>query len=91
MLFLFITFNRALTLYISGSAVAQSVVECLTRDRGVVGSSLTSVTVLWSLNKTHLSLLSTGSIQEDLSCLTERLLMGGKESNQTNYIFQICR
>ena len=32
-----------------------SVVECLTHDRGVVGSSLTSITALWSLTKTHLS------------------------------------
>ena len=31
-----------------------SVVECLTRDREAAGSSLTSVTVLWSLSKTHL-------------------------------------
>ena len=31
-----------------------SVVECLTRDRRVAGSSLT-VTALWSLSKTHLS------------------------------------
>ena len=30
-----------------------SVVECLTRDRRVVGSSLTGITVLWSLSKTH--------------------------------------
>ena len=32
-----------------------SVVECLTRDQEVAGSSLTGVTVLWSLSKTHLS------------------------------------
>ena len=32
-----------------------SVVECLTQDRGAAGSSLTSVTALWSLSKTHLS------------------------------------
>ena len=32
-----------------------SVVECLTRDRGAVGSSLTGVTVLWPLSKTHFS------------------------------------
>ena len=32
-----------------------SVVECLTGDRGAAGSNLTSVTVLWSLSKTHLS------------------------------------
>ena len=32
-----------------------SVVECLTRDRRAGGSSLTGVTALWSLSKTHLS------------------------------------
>ena len=32
-----------------------SVVECLTRDRWAAGSSLTGVTALWSLSKTHLS------------------------------------
>ena len=32
-----------------------SVVECLTRDRRVAGSSLTGATALWSLSKTHLS------------------------------------
>ena len=42
-------------------------VECLTRDRGAAGSSLTGVTVMCSLSKTRLSELSTGSTQEDLS------------------------
>ena len=37
-----------------------------------------------SLSKTYLSLLSTGSTQEDPSRITERLLSGRKESNQTN-------
>ena len=32
-----------------------SVVECLTRDPRAAGSSLTGVTALWSLSKTHLS------------------------------------
>ena len=32
-----------------------SVVECLTRDREATGSSLTGVTALWSLSKTHLT------------------------------------
>ena len=32
-----------------------SVVECLTRDREATGSSLTGVTGLWFLSKTHLS------------------------------------
>ena len=43
-----------------------SVVECLTRGRGAVGSSLTGITVV-SLSKTHLSLLRTGSTQEEPS------------------------
>ena len=44
-----------------------SVVECLTRDREAAGLSLTGVTALWSLRKTHLSYLSTDSTQEDPS------------------------
>ena len=44
-----------------------SVVEYLTRDRGAAGSSLTGVTSLWSLSKTYLSKLSTGSTHEDPS------------------------
>ena len=68
-----------------------SVVECLTRDKRAAGSSLTGVTVLWSLSKTHLSYLSTGSTQEDLSGISERLLSGRKESNRTNHfhIFEV--
>ena len=62
-----------------------SVVERLTRDRRAAGSTLTGVTALWSLSMTRLSWLSTGATQEDPS-LTERLLMGRKESNQTNKI-----
>ena len=61
-----------------------SVVECLTRDREAAGSSLTGVTALWSLSKTHLSELSTGSTRKTRPCLTEILLMGHKESNQTS-------
>ena len=44
-----------------------SVVECLTRDRGAVGSSLHRHHCVVSLSKTHVSLLSTGSTQEDPS------------------------
>ena len=44
-----------------------SVVECLTRDRGAAGLSLVSVTALWSLSKTRLSQLSTGSTKGDSS------------------------
>ena len=64
-----------------------SVVECLTRDRRAAGSSLTGVIALWSLSKTHLSWLSTGSTKEDPSRITERLLNGRKESNQTKTDF----
>ena len=61
-------------------------VECLTRDWGTAGLRITGVTALWSLSKTHLSLLSTGSTQEDPSlhywktesafviCLSESLI-----------------
>ena len=41
------------------------------------GSSLTGITALWFLSKTHLSCLSTGS-------RPERLLMGRKESTLAN-------
>ena len=34
---------------------SDAVVECFTRDRRAAGSSLTGVTALWSLSKTHLS------------------------------------
>ena len=67
-----------------------SVVECLTRDRRAAGSSLIGVIALWSFSKTNLSQPSTGSTQEDPSWLTERLLMGRKESNQTNGMVRFC-
>ena len=53
-----------------------SVVELLTRDRRAVGSSLTSITLLWSLSKTHLSLFSTGSTWEDLSLFKWKIVDG---------------
>ena len=58
----------------SGSAV--TVVECLTPYIGAAGSSLTSVTVFWSLSKTHLSLLSTGSTPEDPSLYNWKIVDG---------------
>ena len=60
-----------------------SVVECLTRDRGAAGLSLTSVTALSSLSKTHYPSLVLVQPRKTFPCLTERLLMGCKESNQT--------
>ena len=53
-----------------------SVVECLTRDREASGSSLTGLTALWSLSKTHLSLLSTGLTQEDPSLFNWKIVDG---------------
>ena len=53
------------------------------RPRGR-GSSLTSVTALWSLSKTHYPSLELVQPRKTHPCLTERLLMGHKESNQTN-------
>ena len=44
-----------------------SVVECLTEHQAAAGLSLTDVNALWSLSKTHIFKLSTGSTQEDLS------------------------
>ena len=53
-----------------------SVLECSTRGRGAAGSSLTGVTALWSLSKTHLSFLSTGSTQEDPSLFNWKIVDG---------------
>ena len=51
-----------------------SVVECLTRDQRAASLSLTGVTALWSL-----------LVQPRKTCpyITEKFLMGHKESNQT--------
>ena len=45
---------RQVLLYVNRER-SGSVVECLTQDGRAVGSSLTVVTALWSLSKTHLS------------------------------------
>ena len=73
--------------YLLQKSSGSSVVECLTRDRRAAGSCLTGVTALLSLSKTHLSYLSTGStLGKTRPCLTERLLMGLKESNQNKKV-----
>ena len=46
------------------------------RDREAAGSSLTGVTALWSLSKTHLSYLSTGSTQEGPSLFNWKIVDG---------------
>ena len=53
--------------YYEKNAVTQSVVWCLTRDRGVAGSSSPQKQSIVSLSKTLYPLLSTGSTQEDPS------------------------
>ena len=61
-----------------------SVVECLTGDRGATDSSFTSVTVFcpWARH------INPGLVliqpRKTRPYITERLLMGRKESNQTN-------
>ena len=55
----------------------------LTRDREAAGSSLTGVTALWSLSKAHPSLVLVQPSKTH-PYITERLLMGCKESNQIN-------
>ena len=61
--------------------------ECLTQDRRAVGSSLTGVTALRSLSKTHLSSLVLVQPRKIRPYITERLLMGRKESNQIKQSF----
>ena len=64
------------------SICERSGIVCLTRYRGAAGSSLTGVTALWSLSKTHLSHMIQP--RKTRPYISERLLMGRKESNQTN-------
>ena len=61
-----------------------SVVECLTRDQGAAGSSLTGVIVFESLSKNINPSLVLVQPRKTCPFITERLLMGRKESNQTN-------
>ena len=67
-------------------------VECLIRDRGAVGSSLIAVTALWSLSKHIYPSIVLIQPRKTRPCLTERLLMGRKESNKQNMaIFHFSR
>ena len=62
-------------------------VECLTRDRRAAGSSLTGITALWFCRARHIyPILVLVQPRKTHPCIyvTERLLMGRKESNQTN-------
>ena len=61
-----------------------SVVECLTLDRGAAGSSLNSIISVVSLSKNINPSLVLVQPRKTHPFITERLLMGRKESNQTN-------
>ena len=61
-----------------------SVVECLTRDRGAGGSSLTGVTALCPWARHINPSLVLVQPRRTRPFITERLLMGRKKSNQTN-------
>ena len=61
-----------------------SVLECLTRDRGAAGSSLTGVTVLCPCARHINPSLVLIQPRKTRPYITERLLMGRKASNQTN-------
>ena len=63
-----------------------SVVECLTRDRRAAGSSLTGVTAL-SLSKNINPSLVLVQPRKTRPFITEKLLMGCKESNQTKLVY----
>ena len=60
-----------------------SVVECLTRDRRAAGSSLTGVTVLCPWARHINPSLVLVQPRKTRPFITERLLMGRNESNQT--------
>ena len=60
------------------------VVECLTRDREAAGSNLTGVTALCPWARHIYSTLELVQPRKTCPCLIERLLMGRKESKQTN-------
>ena len=61
-----------------------SVVECLTRDREAVGLSITGLTALCPSARQINPSLELVQPRKTCPYITERLLMGCKESNQTN-------
>ena len=70
------------------ASIKSSVVECLTRDRGPqVQASQASLRCV--LEQEHNFYLSTGSTRKTCPYMTEILLMGCKESNQTNKSIKI--
>ena len=63
---------------------SDSLVECLTRDQGTTGSSLTGFPFVVSLSKNINPSLVLVQPRKYRPFITERLLMERKESNRTN-------
>ena len=70
--------------YNLGGGMGGSVVECLTRDRRAPGSSLHRRNCVVALKKDIYVSLVLVQPRKTRPYITERLLMGHKESNQTN-------
>ena len=84
-------FTICLLLYLtypfsSYNEYGSAVVECLTQDQGAADSSLTSVTALCPWARHINPSLVLVQYRKTRPFITERLLMGCKESNQTNKI-----
>ena len=69
-------------LIVDNSNFGSSVVECLTPDRGAAGSSLTGVTALCPRARHINPSLVLFQPRKTRHFITEKLLMGRKESNQ---------
>ena len=67
----------------------RSVGECLTRDQGDRGCGPHWRHCVVSLSKTHVSLLSTGSTQEDLTDDWDVLKNQIKQKNQTKVLIRL--
>ena len=67
-----------------------AVIECLTRDQGAAGLRLTRVTALCPLARHIYPSLVLVQPRKTPPYITERLLMGCKESNQTKNIMSMC-
>ena len=74
---------------IGGGGSSGSLVECFTRNRGATGLSLTCVTALCPWARHINPSLVLIQPRKTHPFITQRLLMGRKESNQTNKIWKI--
>ena len=76
--------RKVLTEITSPTSLSKSSFLLCPRDREAKGSSFTGVTALWSWARYIYPSLVLVQPRKTRPCLTERLLMGRKESNQTN-------